>query len=266
MCVLHSREMRSSGGEGGAPRGADRCGTRWGRTGTRGGHDRKRRESAGSVPEQTEVSLRTGSYLGGWKVALWVLASLLPLVDGLLPGESLRAEPSPEPESVLGKAVWIPPDNLEVEEPREGGEAHSSWGGLFAHPALAEDPALHRGRWDRSPPGSARPGRPRKGEKKSKRDCRVRIKNLRVRDLGLGYESDEIVRFKYCAGGCQRARSDHDLVLAALVRQGAIKAREGVSAHPCCRPTRYETVSFMDVENSWRTVERLSAAECSCVG
>uniref|UniRef100_A0A8C4SAZ8 Artemin a n=1 Tax=Erpetoichthys calabaricus TaxID=27687 RepID=A0A8C4SAZ8_ERPCA len=72
---------------------------------------------------------------------------------------------------------------------------------------------------------------------------------------GTCYDSDEIVLFKYCAGSCQRARTNHDLTLSKLLH-----------AHPCCRPTRYEPVSFMDVQNTWQTVEKLSAAECSCVG
>ncbi|XP_011857306.1 PREDICTED: artemin [Mandrillus leucophaeus] len=37
-------------------------------------------------------------------------------------------------------------------------------------------------------------------------------------------------------------------------------------SQPCCRPTRYEAVSFMDVNSTWRTVDRLSATACGCLG
>uniref|UniRef100_A0A8C2YA57 Artemin n=1 Tax=Coturnix japonica TaxID=93934 RepID=A0A8C2YA57_COTJA len=89
-----------------------------------------------------------------------------------------------------------------------------------------------------------------------------------VRDLGLGFNSDEIVLFKYCSGSCHRARSNYDLTLGSLLRQQLIVPgpQERVLSHPCCRPTRYEAVSFMDVQNTWQTVEKLSAAECSCIG
>ncbi|NXL11271.1 ARTN protein, partial [Mesembrinibis cayennensis] len=91
---------------------------------------------------------------------------------------------------------------------------------------------------------------------------------VKVRDLGLGFNSDEIVLFKYCSGSCHRARSNYDLTLGSLLQQQLISPgpQERVLSHPCCRPTRYEAVSFMDVQNTWQTVEKLSAAECSCIG
>ncbi|CAM4595211.1 unnamed protein product [Lepidochelys olivacea] len=110
-------------------------------------------------------------------------------------------------------------------------------------------------------------------EKKSgwRRDgpnCTVRRLMVKVRDLGLGFDSDEIVPFKYCSGSCHRSRSNYDLTLATLLREKAIKPGPlgHVASHPCCRPTRYEAVSFMNVHNTWQTVEKLSAAECRCIG
>ncbi|KAG2461707.1 ARTN protein, partial [Polypterus senegalus] len=145
-------------------------------------------------------------------------------------------------------------------------------------PSLSEFPDDHQNRWERSPSDSLRHKASRKSRKKPKpspsprgdsRGCKVRTLHVRVRDLGLGYDSDEIVLFKYCAGSCQRARTNHDLTLSKLLQQKVIhsgRGEEKISAHPCCRPTRYEPVSFMDVQNTWQTVEKLSAAECSCVG
>uniref|UniRef100_A0A673J2Q5 Artemin a n=1 Tax=Sinocyclocheilus rhinocerous TaxID=307959 RepID=A0A673J2Q5_9TELE len=96
-------------------------------------------------------------------------------------------------------------------------------------------------------------------------DCRLERKEMKVRDLGLGYDSDEIVVFKYCVGTCMSARKNYDLALKVLTDNGSISGRK-VSTHPCCRPTRFETVSFMDAQTSWQTIKWLSAANCSCVG
>ncbi|XP_004442110.1 PREDICTED: artemin [Ceratotherium simum simum] len=80
--------------------------------------------------------------------------------------------------------------------------------------------------------------------------------------------SDELVRFRFCSGSCRRARSPHDLSLASLLGAGALRPPPGSRpvSQPCCRPTRYEAVSFMDVNSTWRTVERLSATACGCLG
>uniref|UniRef100_A0A2K5JJ90 Artemin n=1 Tax=Colobus angolensis palliatus TaxID=336983 RepID=A0A2K5JJ90_COLAP len=89
-----------------------------------------------------------------------------------------------------------------------------------------------------------------------------------VRALGLGHRSDELVRFRFCSGSCRRARSPHDLSLASLLGTGALRPPPGSRpiSQPCCRPTRYEAVSFMDVNSTWRTVDRLSATACGCLG
>ncbi|XP_004371888.1 artemin isoform X1 [Trichechus manatus latirostris] len=100
------------------------------------------------------------------------------------------------------------------------------------------------------------------------RGCRLRTQLVPVRALGLGYSSDELVRFRFCSGSCRRARSPHDLSLASLLRAGVLRLPPGSRpvSQPCCRPTSYEAVSFMDVNSTWRTVERLSATACGCLG
>uniref|UniRef100_A0A8C6MDS9 TGF-beta family profile domain-containing protein n=1 Tax=Nothobranchius furzeri TaxID=105023 RepID=A0A8C6MDS9_NOTFU len=104
--------------------------------------------------------------------------------------------------------------------------------------------------------------------KQSSRDCRVEKKEMKVRDLGLGFDSDEIVLFKFCVGSCQSSRTTYDLALKALLENGSLPRRTArkVSSHPCCRPDRYEPVSFMDAQTTWRTIQSLSAASCMCVG
>uniref|UniRef100_A0A8C4XF77 Artemin n=1 Tax=Erpetoichthys calabaricus TaxID=27687 RepID=A0A8C4XF77_ERPCA len=99
-------------------------------------------------------------------------------------------------------------------------------------------------------------------------DCRLRTLLLQVRDLGLGYDSEETVLFKYCSGGCPRARTNHDLTLSVLLQKSSIPAlhHERIYSDPCCRPTRYEDVAFLDTSHQWHKVEKLSASACGCVG
>uniref|UniRef100_H2SYQ8 Artemin n=1 Tax=Takifugu rubripes TaxID=31033 RepID=H2SYQ8_TAKRU len=99
--------------------------------------------------------------------------------------------------------------------------------------------------------------------------CGLRSILLQVRDLGLGYDSDEIVLFKYCGGTCPRITSNHDLTLANLLHSGVLpQLASGDLWHhtPCCRPTHHEDMAFLDNSHRWHKVEKLSAAGCSCVG
>uniref|UniRef100_A0A3P8X8F5 TGF-beta family profile domain-containing protein n=1 Tax=Esox lucius TaxID=8010 RepID=A0A3P8X8F5_ESOLU len=148
---------------------------------------------------------------------------------------------------LLSPCVWSPSESLDVED---DGDHYPS-------------------RWERSPPDTepSRRGsrKNRRKPKNSSRDCRMERKEMRVRDLGLGFDSDEIVLFKYCVGTCLSSRKNYDLALKAMTENGSISS-EKVSVGPCCRPTRYETVSFMDAQTIWQTIKSLSAANCSCVG
>uniref|UniRef100_A0A3Q3FC52 Artemin n=1 Tax=Labrus bergylta TaxID=56723 RepID=A0A3Q3FC52_9LABR len=99
--------------------------------------------------------------------------------------------------------------------------------------------------------------------------CSLRSILLQVRDLGLGYDSDETVLFKYCSGMCPHARSNHDLTLTNLLMSGLLpQPAPGELWHntPCCRPTHHEDMAFLDNSHRWHKVEKLSAADCSCVG
>lgn len=99
--------------------------------------------------------------------------------------------------------------------------------------------------------------------------CSLRSILLQVRDLGLGYDSDETVLFKYCGGTCPRITSNHDLTLANLLHSGMLpRLAPGELWHhtPCCRPTHHEDMAFLDNSHRWHKVEKLSAAGCSCVG
>lgn len=95
--------------------------------------------------------------------------------------------------------------------------------------------------------------------------CSLRSILLQVRDLGLGYDSDETVLFKYCGGACPRITSNHDLTLANLLHSGVLPG-ELWHHTPCCRPSHHEDMAFLDNSHRWHKVEKLSAAGCSCVG
>ncbi|XP_006886618.1 PREDICTED: artemin [Elephantulus edwardii] len=113
--------------------------------------------------------------------------------------------------------------------------------------------------------GSSRANRARAA---GARGCRLRAQLVPVRALGLGHSSDELVRFRFCSGSCRRVRSPYDLSLANLLHSGVLRLPPGSRplTQPCCRPTGYEAVSFMDVNSTWRTVDHLSATACGCLG
>lgn len=156
---------------------------------------------------------------------------------------------------------------------------------LFTEPSILLDEE-HIGRWERSPRASetsdsqskgSRKKRKKKKEKEkiedgrrgqSSRDCHLERRKMRVKDLGMGYDSEEIVLFKFCVGTCASARGNYDAALQALLTNGSLPKRTArkISARPCCRPTDYESVSFMDAFTTWRTIEKVSASDCECVG
>ncbi|XP_029474734.1 artemin [Rhinatrema bivittatum] len=206
------------------------------------------------------------------KVTLWTAFTLLSLLAGMITG-------SPPPEDwQMGTAGGISTTNPELVS--EGLEDNvefllrSTWSSLLGDNATLDgqnaeefaDDLLFRS--ERSPANQSKPKKNRKPSVRGSKGCRIRSLMVKVQDLGLGYNSDEIVRFKYCSGSCQRSRNNYDLTLSSLLKTKAISPgpHERINSHPCCRPTKYEPVSFMDVKNTWQTVDKLSAAECNCIG
>lgn len=96
--------------------------------------------------------------------------------------------------------------------------------------------------------------------------CALHSILLQVRDLGLGYDSDETVLFKYCSGTCPRLASNHDLTLTNLLQSGVLQYTGHWHHQPCCRPTHHEDIAFLDNHHHWHKVEKLSAAACICMG
>ncbi|KAK2895478.1 glial cell line-derived neurotrophic factor-like [Channa argus] len=238
------------------------------------------------------------------KMLLWVVLSLLPLVDGA----HMKAIAASAVGSDSGHAVGLLggqeerelpvtlPEVVEDEEQEDDTDPYSTWHALYDPFVIEEVDDHHSSRWAGRSPRSSDPTEPQpkgsvkkkkkrkrkekeeetgkrdnkgKGKnrqpKQSSRDCRVEKREMRVRDLGLGFDSDEIVLFKFCVGSCQSSRTNYDLALKALLENGSLPRRK-VSSHPCCRPDRYESVSFMDAQTTWRTIQSLSAASCMCMG
>ncbi|NXF72328.1 NRTN protein, partial [Sclerurus mexicanus] len=110
-----------------------------------------------------------------------------------------------------------------------------------------------------------RAGGRRKRARARHKPCELRELEVSVSELGLGYESDETVLFRYCSGTCEAAVRSYDLSLKSMRSRRRIR-KEKVRARPCCRPLAYDDdVSFLDAYNRYYTVNELSAKECGCV-
>ncbi|XP_047645321.1 artemin [Phacochoerus africanus] len=203
--------------------------------------------------------------------ALWPALAALALLSSVAEGE---APLGPAPHSPAPPREGPAPAPAPPAGPLPGGRAARPCGGRARRPPPPPPPpppAPAPPRGARAARAGGQGGRGRRGSRAraaGARGCRLRSQLVPVRALGLGHRSDELVRFRFCSGSCRRARSPHDLSLARLLGAGALRPPPGARpvSQPCCRPTRYEAVSFMDVNSTWRTVERLSATACGCLG
>ncbi|XP_028832299.1 neurturin [Denticeps clupeoides] len=121
-----------------------------------------------------------------------------------------------------------------------------------------------------------RQSRRTKRARKGLRQCSLQEVELTVSELGLGYESDETILFRYCSGKCTARRRNYDIILEHLQKghQGQ-RSDESVAGRrrkdkgqysPCCRPVRYEkNMSFLGNNNVFYTISNVSARECGCV-
>ncbi|KFP00667.1 Neurturin [Calypte anna] len=110
-----------------------------------------------------------------------------------------------------------------------------------------------------------RAGSRRKRARARHKPCALKELEVSISELGLGYESEETVLFRYCSGTCEAAVRSYDLSLKSMRSRRKIK-KEKVRARPCCRPLAYDDgVSFLDTYNRYYTVSELSAKECGCV-
>ncbi|XP_036411146.1 neurturin-like [Megalops cyprinoides] len=113
---------------------------------------------------------------------------------------------------------------------------------------------------------SKRTKRARKGLK----PCSLRYKEVTVSELGLGFESDEVLQFQYCSGKCTEHRRNYDITLENMKKKGIIEREKRSKARhkPCCRPITYEDISFLSVlgnSSSYHTIHKVLAQKCGCV-
>ncbi|KAM6948145.1 neurturin-like [Aplochiton taeniatus] len=107
-----------------------------------------------------------------------------------------------------------------------------------------------------------------KRAKRRLKPCSLREVELTVSQLGLGYDSDETLLFRYCSGKCAVHRRNYDITLEHMRRAGLLKrgTKDKVHYNPCCRPVTYEDdVWFLDNNSRYHTIQEVSAQECGCV-
>ncbi|KAG9482877.1 hypothetical protein GDO78_009049 [Eleutherodactylus coqui] len=106
-----------------------------------------------------------------------------------------------------------------------------------------------------------------KRERAKNGECRLHSVTVHPQDLGLGYESDEKITINYCMGTCKKS-SNYDLALSTLLKNKHIahSSQRRISSQPCCRPTRYGPVAFLNKTHHWQTIENSTALDCSCGG
>lgn len=97
-------------------------------------------------------------------------------------------------------------------------------------------------------------------ERQTYQPCSLQSMLIRVKDLGLGYRSAEQILFKYCSGSCADSRQNYNVALSFLQQNNRVR---GIS-DPCCNPTHYENVAFLDDTHQWHEMEKLSASACGC--
>lgn len=111
---------------------------------------------------------------------------------------------------------------------------------------------------------------------KSTETCSLHQVVLTVGELGLGYESDETVRFRYCRGKCTRRPGFYDMVLKNVIlnkapekditTKGSTAWRESAPYSRCCRPIKYDNMSFFEPKKAmFFTIQDMSARKCGCV-
>lgn len=119
-------------------------------------------------------------------------------------------------------------------------------------------------------------GRRTKRARTGPNPCKLHKKQLRVSDLGLGYDSNETVVFQYCSGKCTSRRGNYDIVMDYLrlnkssgqkrKASGVEGAKDREPYSPCCRPTKYEgNLVFFGNNGKFGIVPNVSARECGCV-
>ncbi|XP_060685578.1 glial cell line-derived neurotrophic factor-like [Hemiscyllium ocellatum] len=272
------------------------------RLGTRTAGDRCKQECEGvNLIDSGGLADLPGKPLRKWQATYWTLAIFLSLIASTIASskeENWFPVNNPQTREIPAqdKKVSISRTSMESQEPVESqGSLESKTDERGELPTQSVWPTVHyqtailnrlgefaedvRSRYERSP-GSSHKGKERsktsrrnrrrgsRKMKKNKSECHINTLKLKVEDLGLGYKSEEIVDFKYCSGNCPRYESNYDLTLSKMLNKNGILSNtdEIVINHPCCRPSKYTDIAFLDLQNQWQIITNVSAVECMCQG
>ncbi|KAG8441299.1 hypothetical protein GDO86_006869 [Hymenochirus boettgeri] len=103
-----------------------------------------------------------------------------------------------------------------------------------------------------------------KDRKRKNKGCVLREIHLNVTDLGLGYETKEELKFRYCSGSCNNPETTYDQILKNLTIKKRLVNDKVKQA--CCRPTAFDDdLSFLDDNLVYHTLKKHSAKKCGCV-
>lgn len=96
------------------------------------------------------------------------------------------------------------------------------------------------------------------------RGCLLKEVHLNVTDLGLGYQTEEVLLFRYCSGTCIEAETNYDKILNNLTHNK--KLDKDTPSRTCCRPIEFDVpLPFLDKDNNHHVVAKHSASKCGCV-
>ncbi|NP_001165653.1 glial cell derived neurotrophic factor S homeolog precursor [Xenopus laevis] len=103
-----------------------------------------------------------------------------------------------------------------------------------------------------------------KDRKWKNKGCILREIHLNVTDLGLGYETKEELKFRYCSGSCNNPETTYDQILKNLTIKKKLVNDKVKQA--CCRPVSFDDdLSFLDDNLVYHTLKQHSAKKCGCI-
>ncbi|XP_043089447.1 neurturin [Puntigrus tetrazona] len=206
------------------------------------------------------------------------VGSSYPKALGISPDPSTALEPSPSSSSSLSSTSARKPAPRRTSRATEDmGSLLSEFSYLFQSFTEGELRKVIGTLVDRKERRiRAETGRRTKRARKGPKPCSLHEIELTVSELGLGYESDETVRFRYCSGKCIHERRNYDFVMERMqLNNGSSEKggrrrdngeKEKARYGPCCRPTKFEKkMSFFDNKHRFYTIQNVSARACGCV-
>ncbi|XP_030213531.1 glial cell line-derived neurotrophic factor-like [Gadus morhua] len=198
--------------------------------------------------EQSAVEERLAECLDGAVDAVRVTVSRKPR------SASQSASPSPSPSS----SPSTPPPNARVNLSSRARHRRGR--------KTAVSERSSRGGRGGGGGGGAKGARRRNGKRgRGGQGCMLKQIHLNVTDLGLGYQSEEEMIFRYCSGPCRKSETNYDKILHNIAHDRRLGARDA-PPNPCCRPIAFDdNLSFLDDNLVYHTIRKHSARKCGCV-